>query len=253
MLILIFGATVGFVASFISTLLGGGAGLIAIPAFFYVIAHSYGPEYGMQIALATCMAMSIILSLIAVLKHYKNNNLKIFEIRYYLVFLIIGYIVGSIIVKHIDTVLLKHIFSVILFLSGLWMLFHNDNKIVKLPGVIKYPVATICGVMSTMAASSTFVTLLFVKMGMNIKSAIANVSFCVLINSAIGASLLVYGVNIDVPNTLGYISVPLLLASIPFSIIGSLLAVNYLGIISPKLLKNMFIVLMFVSSIIMVL
>ena len=34
MLLLLFGGVVGFFASFISTLLGGGAGLIAIPAFF---------------------------------------------------------------------------------------------------------------------------------------------------------------------------------------------------------------------------
>ena len=191
----------------------------------------------MQIALATCMAMSIFLSLIAVLKHYKNKNLKIFEIKYYLVFLVVGYILGSIIVKHIDTVLLKYIFSIILFISGLWMVFHNDNKIVNLPVIVKYPITVICGVMSTLAASSTFVTLLFVKTGMDIKKAIINISFCVLISSLIGTFLLVYGINIDIPNTFGYISVPILAASIPFSVIGSLLAVRYLGVISPKLLK----------------
>ena len=207
----------------------------------------------MQIALATCMAMSIFLSLIAVLKHYKNKNLKIFEIKYYLVFLVVGYILGSIIVKHIDTVLLKYIFSIILFISGLWMVFHNDNKIVNLPVIVKYPITVICGVMSTLAASSTFVTLLFVKTGMDIKKAIINISFCVLISSLIGTFLLVYGINIDIPNTFGYISVPILAASIPFSVIGSLLAVRYLGVISPKLLKNMFIILMFISSVIMML
>ena len=207
----------------------------------------------MQIALATCMAMSIVLSLIAVLKHYKNKNLKIFEIKYYLVFLVVGYILGSIIVKHMDTVLLKYIFSIILFISGLWMVFHNDNKIVNLPVIVKYPITVICGAMSTLAASSTFVTLLFVKTGMDIKKAIINISFCVLISSLIGTFLLVYGINIDIPNTFGYISVPILAASIPFSVIGSLLAVRYLGVISPKLLKNMFIILMFISSVIMML
>lgn len=207
----------------------------------------------MQIALATCMAMSIVLSLIAVLKHYKNKNLKIFEIKYYLVFLVVGYILGSIIVKHIDTVLLKYIFSIILFISGLWMVFHNDSQIMNLPVIVKYPITVICGVMSTLASSSTFVTLLFVKTGMDIKKAIINISFCVLVSSLIGILLLVYGINIDIPNTFGYISVPILAASIPFSVIGSLLAVRYLGVISPKLLKNMFIILMFISSVIMML
>jgi uncharacterized membrane protein YfcA len=253
-MLFILGAIIGLSSSFISTLLGGGSGLIAIPAFFYIVVHTYGAESAMQIALATTYAMSVFLSLIAVLKHHKNKNLNLFEIRYYIIYLIIGYILGSFIVKHIDTVILKHVFSVILLLSGLWMIFHNDKKPVKkIPSFIVYPITSICGVMSTLAASSTFVTVLFVKIGMDIKKAVANTSFCVLINASTGAILLTVGVNIDVPSTFGYISVPLLLSSIPFAIIGSLLAVKYLDVISTRFLHFLFIVLMFASAAIMLL
>ena len=57
-ILIILGALIGFIASFVSTLLGGGAGLIATPAFFYIILHTYGADFAMQIALATCCGMS---------------------------------------------------------------------------------------------------------------------------------------------------------------------------------------------------
>lgn len=252
-MLLILGAIVGFVASFISTLLGGGAGLIATPAFYYIILHTYGSNSAMQIALATCCGMSICLSVIATYKHQRKGNINFGELRYYLIALAIGAVIGGLIVKHIDTNLLKHIFSMILVLSGIWMILHNDSKVVKLSAKVAYPVCSACGVLSILATSTTFVTMFFIKIGVDIKKAISIASVCVLISSSIATTMLVYGVNVDVPNTYGYLSMPLLLSAIPFSVIGSLLAVKYLGIISPKLLKILFIALMFVSAVVMVL
>ena len=78
-------------------------------------------------------------------------------------------------------------------------------------------------------------------------------SICVVISSSIATFLLVVGIDVDVPNTYGYVSILLLLSSAPFSVIGSLIAVKYLGVITPKLLKQLFIALMFVSAIVMAL
>ncbi len=75
-MLLILGAVIGFVASFLSTLLGGGAGLIATPAFFYIIVHTYGADSAMQVALATCCGMSICLSVIATYKHWRTKVLS---------------------------------------------------------------------------------------------------------------------------------------------------------------------------------
>lgn len=250
-MLIILGAIVGFTASFISTLLGGGAGLIATPAFYYIIVHTYGPSSAMQIALATCCGMSICLSLIATYKHQRKGNIQIGELKYYLIVLAIGAVIGGLIVKHIDTVLLKHIFSIILVLSGIWMILHNDSKVVKLPPKVAYPICSICGVLSILATSTTFVTMFFIKIGVDIKKAISIASVCVVISSSIATIMLVYGISVNVPNTFGYLSIPLLLSAIPFSIVGSLLAVKYLGIISPKLLKVLFIALMFISAIVM--
>lgn len=252
-MLLILGAIIGFVASFLSTLLGGGAGLIATPAFFYIVVHTYGVQSAMQVALATCCGMSVCLSVIATYKHWRKGNIVIGELKYYLIALAIGAVVGALIVKSIDTALLKYIFSGVLILSGIWMILHNDSKIIKLPMIIAYPICTICGALSIIATSTTFVTMFFIKTGIEIKKAVSIASICVLISSSIATTMLIYGVNIDVANTFGYVSIPLLLSSAPFSVLGSLLAVRYLGVISPILLKRLFIVLMFVSAIVMAL
>lgn len=252
-MLLILGAVIGFVASFLSTLLGGGAGLIATPAFFYIIVHTYGADSAMQVAVATCCGMLICLSVIATYKHWRKGNINLGELKYYLVALAIGAVIGALIVKHIDTVLLKHIFSIILVLSGIWMILHNNSKIVKLPAKIAYPVCSFCGVLSILATSTTFVTMFFIKIGIDIKKAVSIASVCVVISSSIASFMFVYGVSVDVPQTIGYVSIPLLLSSAPFYVIGSLLAVRYLGVISPVLLKRLFTILMFVSAIVMVL
>ena len=252
-MLIILGALIGFVASFLSTLLGGGAGLIATPAFFYIIVHTYGADSAMQVALATCCGMSVCLSLVATYKHWRKGNIIIGELKYYLIALSIGAVIGGIIVKHIDTVLLKHIFSIILILSGIWMILHNDSKVVKLSGKVAYPICSACGILSILATSTTFVTMFFIKIGVDIKKAVSIASLCVVINSSIATFMLVYGINVNIPQTFGYISLPLLLSSAPFSVLGSLLAVKYLGGISPVLLKRLFIILMFVSAIVMAL
>lgn len=252
-MIFLLGGLVGFVAGFISTLLGGGAGLIATPAFYYLIVHVYGVDHAMQIALATCCGMSIFLSVVASYKHIRRGTVSLKEFKGYLIALAIGAVVGAIIIKHIDAVLLKHIFAVILFLSGIWMVMHNENKIIKPPKSIQYVISSICGLLSVLASSTTFATMFFIKVGIEIKKAISTASICVFINSVIATILLVYGINIDVPNTYGYISIPLLVSSAPLTIIGSLLAVKYLNIISPMLLRTLFIGIMFLSSIVMML
>lgn len=158
-MLIILGAIVGFVASFISTLLGGGAGLIAVPAFYFIIVHTYGADFAMQIAITTCCGMSIFLSSIATYKHYRKGNIHLGELKYYLVYLSIGALVGSIVAKHINTDLLKIVFAILLFGSGIWMILHNDNKVVKLPRSARYSIFSFCGVLSVLASSTTFATM----------------------------------------------------------------------------------------------
>jgi uncharacterized membrane protein YfcA len=206
----------------------------------------------MQIALATCCGMSIFLSIVAVYKHLKNKTIQFDKhlIRY-LIFFFIGAVIGALLVKHLDTQLIKKIFVILLFGSGFWMLFNKDGSLLKIPRFLEYISSSICGVFSVLLTSSTFATILFVKIGMNIKKAISFTSFCVLINSTASSFILVYGINIDTPQTYGYMSIPLLVSSAPFAIIGSLVAVKFLGVLSHKTLHYLFITLMFVSAIIM--
>lgn len=148
--------------------------------------------------------------------------------------------------------MLKIVFAILLFGSGIWMILHNDNKIINLTRSAKYTIFSFCGLLSVLASSTTFATMFFVKIGTNIKKAIAITSVCVVINASVATFILIYGVNVNVPLTFGYLSIPLLISSGLFALAGSLLAVNYLGIISPKILKSLFITLMFVSGIVMI-
>jgi len=252
-MLLILGALIGFVSSFIAALLGGGAGLIATPAFYYIALHTYGPEYAMQIALGTCYGMSVCLSAVATYKHQRKGNIHLGQLKPYLVFLAIGSIVGAVIVRYIDANMLKYIFAILLILSGIWMIFHNDNKIVNIPKKAEYSISIFCGGIGVLATSTTFTTMFFIKIGTELKKAISIASVCVLIISSIATFVVIFGINIDVPNTYGYISIPMLITSGLFGVFGSLLGVRFLGFISPKILKVLFIALMFVSGVVMLL
>jgi len=74
-MILLFGILIGFFASLISALFGGGAGLIAIPAIYWVLYH-YGSyhDHLMQITVSTSCAIAVPLGMMATLKHDKYHN-----------------------------------------------------------------------------------------------------------------------------------------------------------------------------------
>ena len=64
-------------------------------------------------------------------------------------------------------------FALLLFDSGVWMILHNDNKVVKLSISGRYSIFSFCGVLSVLASSTTFATIFFIKISMDIKKAVA--------------------------------------------------------------------------------
>lgn len=60
-------------------------------------------------------------------------------------------------------------FALLLFDSGVWMILHNDNKVVKLSRSARYSIFSFCGVLSVLASSTTFATMFFIKISMDIK------------------------------------------------------------------------------------
>ncbi|APC96277.1 sulfite exporter TauE/SafE family protein [Francisella frigiditurris] len=248
-MIFLLGALIGFISSFSSALLGGGSALISIPAFYYIIVNAYNTKaHAMHIAITTVCAVSMVLGLIAFYKHYKVKHITFNEIKSYLIYIALGAFVGAIIVKCLDTASLKNMFAIILFISASWMLFQKDRKAFKSRKVIENGLAGVCGFLSVVVGATTFVTMFFIKIGMEIKRAIAATSFCIFLKSMIAMIVLSYGAHTDVIDTVGYLNIPLLVSAVPFTVFGSLLAVRYLDVISPRILKELLILLMYTSS-----
>mgnify|MGYP006148831825 CR=1 FL=1 len=71
------------------------------------------------------------------------------------------------------------------------------------------------------------------------------------IKSFVVVVVLSIGLHTNIPDTIGYVNIPLLLSAAPFTVIGSILAVKTLHMIPYKVLEIYMVVLMFVSAAVM--
>ena len=74
-MLIVGGIVMGFLASFISALFGGGAGLVIVPGIYWLLAHHYADtSTSMQMTFFTGSCLSIPLGIMASWKHTKYHN-----------------------------------------------------------------------------------------------------------------------------------------------------------------------------------
>ena len=122
-MLIIGGIILGFFGGLVSSLFGGGSGLIFIPGIFWLLVHVQGAEhpYLMKIALGTCFCLSMPIGLIATVKQFKYKNIHKATFFRFGPFIIAGAGCGAIAVMFFNTSILKTYFSVMILLVAVWM------------------------------------------------------------------------------------------------------------------------------------
>ena len=261
-MIIIFSIILGFFASIISALFGGGSGLILVPGIYWILAHS-NPVYDtylMQTTLATCFLLSVPIGFISSIKQYHYGNIEKKTFIKFFPFIITGVLIGLVTILFIKTSVLKIYFSIMVFSVALWMYFRKPDDTLNYTNKILKPffsklVALLVGFISVTIGVSVFIVPFFIKMGINIKRAIATSTVVVFFNSIMSSIILVLiGLNLNnLPDgNYGLINLPIFLSCFIPTILGSYIGTKLAHVLSQDKLKLIFIIMMITVSIIMI-
>jgi uncharacterized membrane protein YfcA len=122
------GSLVGFLAG----LLGIGGGLIIVPALVYLLPLlKVEPQFIMPMALATSLSSIIITSFSAMLAHHKNNNIPWLLAKRLAVFVAVGASLGAMVVDVLSAQSLKYIFAFFVILLASYMIVSINNLPIK--------------------------------------------------------------------------------------------------------------------------
>ena len=245
---------IGGLAGFISGLLGGGAGLIMIPSILAILAaDGVAPELTMHMAIGTAMGSCLILGLTSSFLQYQRDAIVWPAFNRLLGGILVGTVVGSIIAILIPGQQLKWFFGVLVIALGLWMILHKEHSKkwqANLP--IYLGGGFTSAVLNSLVGVATFTVPFLHKCGFDIRNSVGTATPLTFIVSLLGAIVFAFigWHNPSLPvGSFGYLYLPIV---IPFSIGSAIFA--YIGAqmshrISRTLLKNCYIVLLFIVGI----
>jgi uncharacterized protein len=245
---------IGSIAGFISGLLGGGAGLIMMPSILAILAsEGIAPELTMHVAIGTAMGSCLILGLTSSFLQYQHRAIVWPAFNRLLLGIIAGTLTGSLLANHIPGETLKWFFAILVFALGAWMILHKEHSkkwTATLP--IYLGGSFVSALLNSLVGIATFTVPFLHKCGFDIRNSVGTATPLTFLVSLIGAICFVFtGWHVPnlPPHSWGYVYWPIV---IPFSIGSAIFA--YIGAqashrISRTLLKNCYIVLLFIVGI----
>ncbi len=256
-MLIVFGIFIGFFASLILTLFGGGAGLITIPTIYWVLSHyTHYHEHLMQMTVTTGSGIAIPLGMMAAFRHYRYNNVDKPMLVSLIFPVLFGSAIGAILVTVIDSHVLKTYFGIMVLLIGIWVYrFKPDSHKIWNPGrfMLKSTTALV-GMVSITIGVSVFTVPFLMKLGLNIKKAIGTSSVLVFAYSLLGAIvLIVLGIHTIgiTDNHFGYLHIPLFLSGIIPAIFGSMLGAKLVHILPQHIIRYCFVTMMLIVGAVM--
>ena len=254
-MLIIYSALVGFLASCLSSIFGGGFGLLSVPAIFWIISHFF-PEVTqtMQMTIATGSLCSIPLGIIA---SYKQIGYKNFDFTLYknvIIFMTTGALVGAFIATIVSSDWLKYLFAIIVLMAAVWLLIlkpQQKNKPIPTTPLFRLFSSGVGGI-STLTGVSVFSVPFFVIYGIEIKKAIGTSTVVVFTYSTIAG---IWMICLGLPTmgiswyNFGYANLAIFSSALIPSIIGGLTGAKLVNVLPSQLLKKIFILMMFIVSI----
>lgn len=269
-MLIISGIILGFFASFLSALFGGGSGLIFIPGIYWLLTslHMHN-AYLMQTAVATTFFLSIPIGFVSSLRQFKYGNMDKQAILHYGITITIGGICGIITILMVNTDVVKAYFSIVMLLVAFWMYRrhlralkhekltpdadHTLNAIIhrnQFYAYLSQGLALIVGFIAMSLGVAVFAVPFFVKLGLDMRKAISASTVIVFAGSVFGSIVFLIGgfaLHTDL------INVPFVLGAFFPTIIGSTLGVKVVNMLPQAKLRLLFITLIVVVAGIMAL
>ncbi len=243
----------GFMAGFF----GIGGGLIMVPIFFYLFNFvDLEQAFIMHLAIGTSFSIIIPTSIISTMTHMKFKAVDFSIVKTFGVFVAIGVVFGTIFAVSLKTSSLVLFFSIMTMIFSFYFLMAKE-KINSTPRKINLTYRVVCGFLSgflsaPMGIAGGVINTPILKMfGYPIKVAIgssAAVGFVIALIGAIGFAVSGSYLNINVPLSLGFVSIPTFLIFVPITMFMAKIGAKSVHKFDKRLIGKLFGIYLFIIS-----
>jgi len=244
---------VGFMAGFF----GIGGGLIMVPVLYYIFNFvGIDQAFVMHMAIGTSFLIIIPNSIISTITHMKFKAVDFSIVKTFGVFVMIGVILGTIFAVSLKTSSLILFFSIMTMFFSIYFLIEKE-KINPSPRKINLIYRVICGFISGFLSApmgiggGVFNTPIFKMFGYPINVAIgssAAIGFLISLIGAIGFATSGNYLNIDVPQSLGFVNIPAFLIFVPITTFMAKVGAESVHKFDKKLIGKLFGIYLFIVA-----
>jgi len=171
-MLIIIAVCMGFLGSFVSGLLGGGAGLIFVPTIYWLISHTYpGSSHLMQTTITTGSTIAIPLGLVASWRQFRYQGVDFVMFKRSVFCVVAGSLLGVCLMDVLHSQVIKWFFIVMIFATAFWLWRYRAEsarhwQLKLLPHNL---MGGAIGLVSMLMGVAIFTVPFFVKLGLDIQ------------------------------------------------------------------------------------
>ena len=252
-------AVAAAVAGFMAGLLGGGGGIIMVPALYYAFTVlDFDIVTRMHLSVGTSLAIIIPTSIISTKTHMEYDAVDFKMVKSFGIFILIGVIAGTFLAVNLKTPALVLFFSIFAFMVGLFFIFLREKLVdnpKKISDLIKNTSGILIGFISVpLGIGGGSLMVPFMRtIGYDIRKSIGTAAATGFLIAVSGTITMVLGGkiidNINTPYSLGYINLLGFIVFVPVTMIMARIGAKAVYKINKKLLSKIFGTFLIVVSI----
>jgi len=237
----------GLLTGLLAGLLGIGGGLITVPVIYYLLPLAGFPEEKiMQVAVGTSLAATFITSFASTWAHYHKKTIVFSAFKRIVPGLIFGCMFGALIAHFLPSLFLREIFGCMAILFGIYFLFprfphprfgSSPNFTLSIFGLGIGTLSSLLGI-----GGGLFTVPVFLGYQLPMKNAVGTSSSATLVTALVGtiSYLFIAWHKPSIPETFGYIELPVFFAISLGSVSTSWLGVKLSHVLHTDIVKRIF-------------
>ena len=238
------------VAGFMAGLLGGGGGIIMVPALYYAFTVlDFDIVTRMHLAVGTSLAIIIPTSVISTLTHREHDAVDFKMVKSFGIFILIGVFFGTFLAVNLKTPALVLFFSIFAFMVGLFFIFLRE-RLVDNPKQISNLIKNISGILIGFISiplgigGGSLMVPFMRTFGYDIRKSIGTAAAVGFLIAVAGTITMITGGkiidNVNTPFSLGYINLLGFIVFVPVTMVMARLGAKAVYKIDKKILSKIF-------------
>ena len=238
------------VAGFMAGLLGGGGGIIIVPALYHAFTVlDFDIITRMHLSVGTSLAIIIPTSIISTKTHMEYDAVDFKMVKSFGIFILLGVIAGTFLAVNLKTPALVLFFSIFAFMVGLFFIFLREKLVdnpKKISNIIKNISGTVIGFISVpLGIGGGSLMVPFMRtFGYDIRKSIGTAAAVGFLIAVSGTVTMILGGkiidNVNTPFSIGYINLLGFVVFVPVTMVMARFGAKAVYRMDKKILSKIF-------------